>query len=82
MAITVLSRGSRRRNHARLQTQPSLREVCLLGVPDPQAEGSRLTWSGRAYQVESAQDRAKTGAAVGYIHLSLATAPAREPVAG
>ncbi len=80
MAISVLSRGSRRRNHARLQTQPSLREVCLLGVPDPRGMGSRLIWSGRVYQVESSQDRAKTAAAVGYIHLS--PEMPRGPVAG
>ena len=44
------------------QAGPSVREVCLLGVPRPLAAGERLTWSGRAYRVEATH--------AGYAHLA------------
>jgi hypothetical protein len=34
---------------------PSVREVCLIELSKPISKGDRLTLSGRAYQIESAQ---------------------------
>lgn len=56
--MSVLVRGSRLRRRA---ARPSVREVCLLAVSPHQAAweaGDRVTWSGRAYRVETTQVRA------------------------
>jgi hypothetical protein len=58
MATSVSTPRKPRRGLAR----PSVREVCLLGGAAGQAEGSRLTWSGRLYRVESVPG-------TGYLHL-------------
>jgi hypothetical protein len=74
--MTVLireSRGRRPRGQC-IEAAPSLREVCLLGVPARAATwtpGERLDWEGRAYRVAAVQGGADI---VRYVHLAPASA--------
>ena len=76
---------TRRRAGARAQTpQPSIREVCLVGVhaagavpassatwEQARASGGLVTWSGRAYQVAAIQaGAAGSDERFRYVHLS------------
>lgn len=73
--MSILLRGSRQKRRA---PQPSLREVCLVGMARPTAawaSGDQVSWSGRAYRVEAIQPRVEEGQgnnqrASRYVHLS------------
>jgi hypothetical protein len=53
---------------------PSVREVCLLGAPEPApawVPGERVEWAGRAYRVTATQAGAGAAAAgTHYVYLS------------
>ncbi|MBX6312361.1 MAG: hypothetical protein IRY99_05495, partial [Isosphaeraceae bacterium] len=73
--MTILADGSRtaRRRKVRRDGGPSVREVCLLGLPAPArswAAGECIAWGGRAYRISALQ--AEVGEGVGalrYVHL-------------
>lgn len=48
----------RRPAKAKLDSGPSVREVCLVAVDRGLSGGDRVTWSGRVYRVESTHPRA------------------------
>ena len=59
---SALRVGRRSKRGRQEQARPSVREVCLIGVPRPLEQGDRVTWSGRAYRVEATD--------AGYAHLA------------
>ena len=85
--MTILWRRSR---PGRSAARPSVREVCLLGVKEPDsttvwAPGDRLAWGGRAYRVEATRsppvtDEEGTGTGLRYVYLTSSATAATRPV--
>ena len=70
MSAAISTSGQRRKRTKR----PSVREVCLIGIPHPSPTqvweaGERLICSGRTYRIEAAQRPASGGVPV-YLHLA------------